>query len=165
MPNLSSKSQNRQRSGGKGYEQRDANATWIFGIIGFLLVAGLVMHFCLAGVMERLEKKPFPTDRWTGARRGSDTIAENKTFPHLQLAPPEDLKNFRAREETELNTYGWIDRRSGVVRIPVARAMDLVLERGLPTRFQTNESGLGPSSYQLQQQRPQSSQPEIQGQK
>jgi hypothetical protein len=163
MSNPSAKPQGRQRPGRKGYERSDANASWIFGIIAFLLVAGLIMHFCLAGIMDRLAKKPVSTDPWAGTRRGAETIAETKTVPHLQLAPPEDLGKFRAREEAGLNSYAWIDRTTGVVRIPVARAMELVLERGLPVRTQTN--GLGPSSYELQQLRPQSSQPEIQGAK
>jgi hypothetical protein len=142
-----------------GYEKRDANASWIFGIILFLLVAGLVMHFCLAGVMERLAKKPPSADAFAGAHRNVETVAGKKAFPHLQLAPPEDLGKFRTGEEAELNSYGWIDRTAGVVRIPIARAMDLILERGLPVRSQTN--GLGPSSYELQRLRPQSAQPEI----
>jgi hypothetical protein len=159
MSNPSAKPQGHQRPGRSGYEKSDANAPWIFGIVIFLLLAGLIMHFCLAGVMERLAKKPLPVDRWSGTRRGAE-IMQAKDLPHLQLTPPEDLQKFRAREESELNSYGWLDRTAGVVRIPIARAMELVLERGLPVRTQTN--GLGPSSYQLQMQRPQTVQTEIQ---
>ena len=123
------------------------------------------MHLCLAGVLERFAKKPVPNDTWTGARRVAETTMETKAVPHLQLQPEVDLKRFRASEEEELNSYGWVNRTAGVVRIPIAQAMDLLLQRGLPTRTQTNESGLGPSNYQLQQQRTQSPQPEIQGEK
>ncbi len=119
------------------------------------------MHFALAGMMERFEKKPSPTDEFTGARHGAESIAQNKSIPHLQLMAPEDLKKFRAKEEIELNTYGWINRTAGVVRIPIERAMELALERELPTRSGTNGTAPGPSSYELQQQRPQSRQPEI----
>ena len=38
----------------------------------------------------------------------------------------------RADEDQIINQYAWIDPDKGVVRIPVDRAMDLVLERGLP---------------------------------
>jgi hypothetical protein len=161
MSNLSAKLQGRQRREGRGYEKRDASAAWIFGILGFLLITGLIMHFVLAGVMERLGKKAFPADAYSGARRSGETIAHSQGVPRLQLRPPEDLNNFRASEETALKTYGWIDRTAGVVRIPIDRAMDLVLERGLPTRAGTNKAATGPSSYELQQQRPQSAQPEI----
>ena len=33
-----------------------------------------------------------------------------------------------------LNGYGWVDKANGVVHIPIERAMQLTLERGLPVR-------------------------------
>ena len=161
MSNPKSRPQGRQQPGAEGYEKRDASAKWIFGIVAFLLLAGLTMHFCLLGVVDRLEKTPAPADQFTGARRSASAV-EMKNVPHLQLTPPEDLKKFRESEDAELSMYGWIDRTAGVVRIPIDRAMELVLQRGLPTRSQTNENGLGPSSFELQQQRPVFPQPEIQ---
>lgn len=160
MSNLRTKPQGRQRVAGKGYEKRDASAPWIFGVVVFLLVAGLIMHFSLAGVLERLGRMPPPTDRWTGARL-TPAAEQARGVPHLQIAPEVDLAKLRHAQETELNTYGWIDRTNGVVRIPISRAMDLLLQRGLPVRSQ-NKSATGPSSYELQQQRPNSPQPEIQ---
>jgi hypothetical protein len=41
------------------------------------------------------------------------------------------LKNYRDSQWEQLETYGWVDKEGGVVRIPIERAMDLVLERGL----------------------------------
>jgi hypothetical protein len=161
MPNLSAKPQGRPRRAGAGYEKRDANAKWIFGIVAFLLVSGLIMHFVLAGVMERLRKTAYPTDELNGTRRGLQTRAQANSTPHLQLMPPEELKEFRAKEEAELNSYGWINRTAGVVRIPVNRAMDLLLQRGLPARTGTNAIETGVSEYELQQQRPQTGQSEI----
>lgn len=38
------------------------------------------------------------------------------------------LQELRAREENELQTYGWINRTDGVVRIPIDRAMQLLAE-------------------------------------
>jgi hypothetical protein len=161
MPNRDAKPQGRPRRTGAGYEKRDANAKWIFGIVLFLLVAGLTMHFVLAGMMERLAKEPFPTDSLAGTRRGSDVTAQTKPGPQLQIIPAADLQQFRVAEEKKLNTYGWIDRTAGVVRIPIAQAIDLVLKQGLPVRPSTNHTATGPSPLQLQQQRPQSAQPEI----
>jgi len=37
-------------------------------------------------------------------------------------------------EEQTLNSYGWVDQNAGVVHIPIAEAMKLVAQRGLPTR-------------------------------
>jgi hypothetical protein len=38
----------------------------------------------------------------------------------------------QAEDERVLGSYGWIDAQNGVVRIPIERAMELVLEHGLP---------------------------------
>ncbi len=63
-----------------------------------------------------------------------------------------DSIGLRAQQISKLNTYGWIDRSNGVVRIPIARAMDLILQNGLPTR--TNVSETHVSSLQFIQERP-----------
>jgi hypothetical protein len=47
--------------------------------------------------------------------------------PQLQSRPREDLAEYQAREQARLSTYGWVDRNAGVVRIPVERAMDLLI--------------------------------------
>lgn len=52
--------------------------------------------------------------------------------PNLQRDPSLDLAALREREDKLLNTYGWIDREAGTVRLPIDRAMDLLVERGLP---------------------------------
>jgi hypothetical protein len=40
----------------------------------------------------------------------------------------EKLKDLRAHEQTELTTYGWIDEKAGVVRLPIDRAMELTVQ-------------------------------------
>jgi hypothetical protein len=73
----------------------------------------------------------------------------------LQTTPIPDLKAIRAAEEQVLTTYGWVDRQQGVVRIPIARAMDILVQHGLPVRAEAppesagnvsvpTEAGLGP---------------------
>lgn len=54
--------------------------------------------------------------------------------PRLQAVPGQELQDLRAREEAQLERYQWIDRAAGRVRIPIERAMDLLAERGLPSR-------------------------------
>jgi hypothetical protein len=54
--------------------------------------------------------------------------------PRLQVAPPQELQQLRAAEEAVLQSYGWVDQAAGVVRLPIERTMELVLERGLPVR-------------------------------
>ena len=52
--------------------------------------------------------------------------------PRLQSAPRRDMQELRAREAATLSSYGWVDRQAGIARIPIDRAIDLVLEKGLP---------------------------------
>lgn len=52
--------------------------------------------------------------------------------PLLQIVPEEELAEMRDRDAAELLAYGWIDRSQNLVRLPIARAMDLIAERGLP---------------------------------
>jgi hypothetical protein len=54
--------------------------------------------------------------------------------PRLQTYPFDDIKDMRADQRRLLDRYEWVDRRNGIVRIPVERAMDLIAERGLPHR-------------------------------
>jgi hypothetical protein len=50
-------------------------------------------------------------------------------MPRVQSTPVEDLAQHRAAQDGKLASYGWIDRNSGSVRIPIERAMALVAER------------------------------------
>jgi hypothetical protein len=54
--------------------------------------------------------------------------------PRLQTNPRGDLLELREAEDRVLATYGWVDRKAGVVRIPIEQAMKLTVERGLPSR-------------------------------
>jgi hypothetical protein len=132
-----------------GHEERDANIRWIFGLVILLLLSALAIQTILAGYLHKLKNGPQPTDAWRPAQHVAQTAPTNAPFPRLQVSPPLDLQAFRSREESELNTYGWIDRTAGVVRVPIERAMDLVLTEGLPTRSGTNENKSGPSAYEL----------------
>jgi hypothetical protein len=50
--------------------------------------------------------------------------------PPLSSAPTLDLAALRAEKHALLSHYAWIDRAHGVVRIPIERAMSLLIARG-----------------------------------
>lgn len=129
------------------YETRDANVKWLFGIVFFLLFSGLAIHGILAGYLRLMKGKAFPADGWEPVARARS--ATPPPGPRLQISAPMDLQIFRACEENELNSYGWVNRNAGVVRVPISRAMELVLQEGVPVG--TNR--LGPSSDQMMLQR------------
>ena len=146
----------------RGHESRDANPSWIFVIIIFLFVFGMGIHGILAWFLSALKNKVPPRDQWQPLPGVASALPPPPPYPVLQVSPAADLKEFRTHEDSELSSYGWIDRTSGIVRLPIERAMELVLQQGLPARTSTNASRTGPSTYQLMQQRPLHRQEEIQ---
>jgi hypothetical protein len=151
-----------------GYEKCDVSVGWIFGIIAFLIASGIVAHLFVGRVVHDFRKQPAPTDAWQPALPATLNDQSNaiaNAFPRLQVSPPAELKEFRDRENAELNGYGWINPTAGVARIPITRAMDLILQNGLPVRGDTNASATGESSYELQRRRVENSTPESQGER
>ena len=54
--------------------------------------------------------------------------------PRLQTNPREDLRDLRQQEDDILGSYGWVNKESGEVRIPIAEAMKRTVQKGLPAR-------------------------------
>ncbi len=112
------------------YERRDLSPRVIgLFLVGLVVATGLVLlliwglfDYYAAGRVRR-ERPPSPLA----------DVRQIPPEPRLQVRGAADLAAFRAREEVELKSYGWIDRKAGTVRIPIDRAMDLLLQRGLPT--------------------------------
>ena len=53
-----------------------------------------------------------------------------------------NLKQFRKAEDEDMHSYGWIDKNAGIVRIPIDKAKELLLERGIPGGRPMPTSGL-----------------------
>jgi len=51
--------------------------------------------------------------------------------PRLEARPLALRTRLNASENAQLTTYGWIDRKAGTVHVPIARAIDLLAERGI----------------------------------
>ncbi len=72
----------------------------------------------------------------TQASRGSSAnplLAEQRRLPpepRLQANPIEDLAELRNLEDSELTSYGWVDRSTGRVRIPIDNAMERLADSG-----------------------------------
>ena len=120
---------------GPGYETSDANprglvlfGVGIFAIIGVVLLIayGVFGHF------QESQSLGAPASPFANA-------SQIPPAPRLQTEPKRDLEHLRAREDHLLHTYEWVDPNAGMVRIPIDRAMELVLQKGLPVRQQPKE--------------------------
>lgn len=122
-----------------GYETRDIALTTIVRWIAFLFVFIAVTSVITLGLywtFVHMAKLPGP-DRPVASDR-----LPPEGMPIVQGYPVRDIHEFRQEELDKLNSAQWKDRDRGIVSIPVGHAMDIVLERGLPTR--TTPGGIAP---------------------
>lgn len=104
--------------GGPGYETTDASIRGIvvFGIL--LVIFTAITLFAMKGVYEFFIQHGEPVA----------TKPESPPMPTVYA----DLAKVRETSAETLSTYGWVDRKAGVVRIPIERALELVAQRGVP---------------------------------
>src|SRR5436190_23980022 len=93
----------------RGHEHSDAHAGWIFGVVFFLVICGLIIHFVMAATLTSFIRKPLPKDQWRPPSPPAGMARTISVFPRLQISPSADLERFRAREQAELHSYGWIN--------------------------------------------------------
>jgi hypothetical protein len=115
------------------YEKTDADLKAVTKVgIGITVVA-TVVSLALWPLMKALASRQAKQDAPAAAIPGFDP-ARKAPEPRLQEAPFGDWLALKARQEALLGSYGWVDENAGVTRIPIDRAMRIVLERGLPSR-------------------------------
>lgn len=127
---------------GVRHESRDTNLPSLALFGGAIVVTiAIVMLFCwgLFGIYARVQPlgptvTPFASSRPLPPE------------PRLQPEPENDLENYLKDQHTELNSYGWVDRSQGIVRIPIERAMQLLLQKGLPVRNSSQSAHAGANS-------------------
>jgi hypothetical protein len=118
-----------------GYEHSDMNPAVIAaGAVGLLVM--LTVALVLVTLLEQaIVGVPFTVSRPVDLIGGLQAApAPRPPAPALEAQPGQTLNRYRSIEESRLNSYGWVDRSSGVIRIPIDRAIDLTAQRGLPTR-------------------------------
>jgi len=117
----------------RGHELRDVSPRWAMSIVLVLLVLvgiAIVVAVALKGAMLGRLAEESPPANPLAATYG----AKAPPPPRLQVDPLHDLAELHASEDALLESYGWVDRSVGVVRIPIERALELTAERGLPAR-------------------------------
>ncbi|MHA3774122.1 hypothetical protein ACXR0O_21545 [Verrucomicrobiota bacterium sgz303538] len=113
-----------------GYEKRDVSVRGIVWFAIAMVIAAIVMNIGL-WLFELGLNRLYPNGP-AASRIGRPRVEPPP--PRLQSSPTADLQELRAAEDGVLNSYGWINREAGVIRIPIERAMEITNERGLPSR-------------------------------
>jgi len=122
---------------GSSYEHTDAHVRPMIQFAIWLVASAIIVHVGLAGMywlLIRESSERVETARYPLAVNAPPRLP---AAPRLQQFPRNELYDFRTKEEQQLHTYGWVDKNSGTVHIPIDDAMRLMLERGaLTTRPQ-----------------------------
>jgi hypothetical protein len=116
-----------------GYELSDlsASGTVKFGawLVGIMVVTFIIVSLFQWLIIGRIGTFAPP--------QGEVDIPPPAPVPAVvqsRAASGEEYNMLRAAQDERLATYGWIDQQGGVVHIPIERAIQLTVERGLPTR-------------------------------
>ena len=130
---------------GSTYEHTDAHTWVIVKFVVWLIVSAVVIHAGLGAMYQFMIDQGRSQD--AADVRYPLAVGQDPRLPpapRLQQFPANDIYQFRRDEQALLDSYGWQNRDAGTVRIPVAEAMRLVVERGLPARAQDAQAAQTP---------------------
>jgi hypothetical protein len=123
------------------HEESDINVRALlwFVIVLTVIVLGVdVVCWGMFKLMNRYEASHEPYVTPLGVK-----VGEQPPEPRLQTTPWTDLKQLRAQEHEYLNSYGWVDQRMGVARIPIAKAKEMLLQKGIAVRPELGDATEG----------------------
>jgi hypothetical protein len=114
---------------GPGHERTDADLrkVLLFGVGLAVIIVAACLAMWITFIYLNAHQPPTgppPSPLATGRRLPPE--------PRLQVSETEDIGKVVAEEDKQLSSYGWVDKDGGVAHIPIERAMDLILERGIP---------------------------------
>src|SRR6266550_2436867 len=151
-----------------GYEREDLSPRGILAFLIGLALVGLLVHFAVKGMYGYLDAyqkqhqpplNPLVNQTETDSRKVSNSDIARFPQPRLEANERLEINDFRLQEEKDLNSYDWIDQKAGIARIPIDRAMQLLSQRGLPTRPQAGAVPPSPVNMARQATRSNNSQP------
>jgi hypothetical protein len=107
-----------------------ARLVWRFGLLlAALSVAAMLLMVALFRFLDlSAKRRDAATVDAAGLQLREDRLPPQ---PRLQVDGTRHWTEFRSAEEEQLQTYGWTDRSTGAVHIPITRAMELIAQRGV----------------------------------
>jgi hypothetical protein len=125
---------------GAGHEQSEVSVRLIVVSLAFLAVTTAIVFVLVIGIFRYF----YDTNSTAEATRLSQPVIPPE--PRIEVAPYEQLQQLRAKEDHILNSYAWVDKDNGVVRVPIDRAIDLLAAKGLPSHNYLDDTVAGRKS-------------------
>jgi hypothetical protein len=135
------------------FEREDLSTRGVFAFMIGLAVFGVITYFIVVSMYHFLDNyersqmttaSPLVTSKEVTSRHidfapGEGDYVEKKFedngAPLLEIDERTELRKYLMDQENQLNSYGWVDEKAGVARIPIERAMELTVGR-IPVRPQ-----------------------------
>ena len=96
-------------------------------LLGLIAAVMVSMWFLTSDLLAREKAQDPPPPIMIEAR-----LPHEPPAPRLQSDPFVELDQLRSAEESRLTSYGWDEGSAENAHIPIDRAMDLLVDRGLP---------------------------------
>lgn len=112
------------------YERRDINARALVFIALGACGASLLVLLGIGGLYRRYRSQEDAADSQLAP--WSSKTQKCPPPPRLEVDLSSSLRELRESQQKRLTSYGWIDRTSGIVHVPVDRAIDRIVEHGVP---------------------------------
>jgi hypothetical protein len=112
---------------GAGHEQTEVSVRLIVVSLGLLAVFTFIICLMVVGIFRYF----YSSYGTAEAVRQSQPVIPPE--PRIEVAPFEQLQRLKAQEDHILNSYAYVDKQTGVVRIPIDRAIELLANKGLPS--------------------------------
>ena len=114
-----------------GFERSDMNAGAV-AALGVGLMATLAV-IVLAASWIQLELVGAPARTGAIVSEAAAPTNISRAVPRLETVSGETLARVRASDRERLNSYAWVNRDDGIARIPIDVAMEVIVQRGLPS--------------------------------
>jgi len=145
------------QDGNPGYELTDVHVSgvvvFLAGLLGFVFIFFIFCFIMGRGINHLFLQEDGAANKWVASTAqehaakerenlASNPTIEQKDFDHMTSVFPtprldvddgnQGTADLHAREDLLLMHYSEIEGQSGAVRIPIDRAMELIVQRGLP---------------------------------
>ena len=127
------------------YEPTDADAGRTYGAGLAILAAMILTALGLVPVFKMLGRHETAAQPPPAAVVKTEMSEPAQSFPRLVTSEPLALAEYRAQEDGQLTSYGWVEKDKGLARIPIEHAMRIVAAQGLP-KFEAQPGAAAPTA-------------------
>ncbi len=110
---------------GAGHEQSEVSVRLIVVSLAFLAVATAIVFVLVIGIFRYF----YSSYSTAESIKLSQPVIPPE--PRIEVAPYEQLQQLRVKEDHILNSYAYVDKASGVVRVPIDKAIDMLAAKGV----------------------------------